>query len=96
MTLQQRVYTNQWRIQDFPEVGEPTHKGKGGRLQQTILPKPQKLHEIERIWMPRGWVSKFYYVDPPLLLQVFIFYCLLFAARERFAALVCGRGETEV
>ena len=28
----------------------------------------QKLHEIERIWTPRGGARpKFYYVDPPLL-----------------------------
>ena len=29
----------------------------------------QKLHEIERIWAPRGGGArpKFYYVDPPLV-----------------------------
>ena len=28
----------------------------------------QKLHEIERIWTPKGGARpKFYYVDPPLL-----------------------------
>ena len=27
---------------------------------------PQKLHEIERIWIEGGVSTKFYYVDPPL------------------------------
>ena len=41
----------QWRIQDFPEEGAPTPRGR----QHTILPNfPKKLHEIERIWTPRG------------------------------------------
>ena len=32
---------------------------------------PQKLHEIERIWPPRGGARpKFYYVDPPLAINI--------------------------
>ena len=28
-----------------------------------------KLHEIERIWAPGGARPKFYYVDPPLIVE---------------------------
>ena len=54
----------QWRIQDFPEVGAPTPRGAPTYDFAKIS---QKLHEIERIWTPRGGAHpKFYYVDPPL------------------------------
>ena len=46
--------TFQWRMQDFPEVGAQTSGGG----QHTILPNvPRKLHEIERIWTPKGRAS---------------------------------------
>ena len=51
----------------FPRGGGANSPGAG--RQHTILPNfPQKLHEIERIWTPRGGARpKFYFVDPPLL-----------------------------
>ena len=49
---------NQWRIQDFPEEGAPTYD---------FTKFSQELHEIKRIW--RGSRPKFYYVDPPLVIQ---------------------------
>ena len=58
-------HKDQWRIQDFPEVGAPT-------IQRTptynLAKFSQKLYEIGRIWTPwkGGWSPKFYYVDPPL------------------------------
>ena len=39
----------QWRIQDFPEGGAWTLQG--GREHAKFS---RKLHEIERIWTPRG------------------------------------------
>ena len=36
---------SQWRIQDFPKEGAPTYD---------FVKISQKLHEIERIWTPRG------------------------------------------
>ena len=43
----------QWRIQDFSEEGVPTPQG--GRAPTYDCAKfSQKLHEIERIWTPRG------------------------------------------
>ena len=55
----------QWRIQDFPEVGAPTPQG-GPTYDFAKI--SQKLHEIERIWALGGGGArpKFYYVDPPL------------------------------
>ena len=41
----------QWRIQDFPEGGAWTLQG--GREHAKFS---RKLHEIERIWTPRGGV----------------------------------------
>ena len=38
-------HLNQWRIQDFSEVGAPTYD---------FAKFSQKLHEIERIWTPGG------------------------------------------
>ena len=63
----------QWRIWDFPEEGAPTPRG--GAPTYDFAKIPQKLHEIERIWTPRGRGArpKFYYVDPPLRCQ----YCQL-------------------
>ena len=53
----------QWRIQDFPEEGVPT---PWGVPTYDIAKFSQNLHEIERIWIPRGGARpKFYYVDPP-------------------------------
>ena len=40
---------DQWRIQDFPEGGAWTLQG--GREHAKFS---RKLHEIERIWTPRG------------------------------------------
>ena len=42
----------QWRIQDFPEEGAPTPQG--GAPTYDFANFPRKLHEIERIWTPRG------------------------------------------
>ena len=56
----------QWLIQDFPEVGAPTLKGAPTYDFAKFL---QKLHEIERIWTPKGGGGArltFYYVDPLL------------------------------
>ena len=53
----------QWRIQDFPEEGAPTLQGAPTYVFSKF---PQKLHEIERIWLGGGARPKFYYVDPPL------------------------------
>ena len=48
----------QWRIQDFPEGGrEPS---RGGREHAKFS---RKLHEIERIWTPRGGRAS---LTPPL------------------------------
>ena len=41
----------QWRIQDFPEEGAPTPQGAPT---YEFVEFSQKLHEIERIWTPRG------------------------------------------
>ena len=58
-------HTWRWRIQDFPEEGAPTPRG--GAPTCDFAKFSQKLHEIERIWTPRGGARpKFYYVDPPL------------------------------
>ena len=43
------VHRKQWRIQDFPEGGAWTLQG--GREHAKFS---RKLHEIERIWTPRG------------------------------------------
>ena len=43
---------NQWRIQDFPKEGAPTPRG--GAPTYEFAKFSQKLHEIERIWTPRG------------------------------------------
>ena len=66
-----KILLCQWRIQDFPEEGAPTLK------EAIIWPFfSQKLHEIERIWTPRGgarpWRSPLdppMYVDPPLAIN---------------------------
>ena len=47
--------TNQWRIQDFPEVGAPT---LGVAPTYDFAKNYPKLHEIERIWAGGG-KSKF-------------------------------------
>ena len=41
----------QWRIQDFPEEGASTPRGAPT---YNFAKFSQKLHEIERIWTPRG------------------------------------------
>ena len=48
----------QWRIQDFPEGGAWTLQG--GREHAKFS---RKLHEIERIWTPRGGRAS---LTPPL------------------------------
>ena len=40
-----RTHPNQWRIQDFPEVGASTYN---------FVKFSQELHEIERIWPQEG------------------------------------------
>ena len=48
----------QWPIQDFPEVGAPTPRGKGGGRQHTILSKfPKKCMKLKE-YGPRGGASK--------------------------------------
>ena len=61
-------YRTQWRIQDFPEEGALTLQG--GAPIYDFAKFSQKLHEIERIWIPGGGGArpKFYYVDLPLVL----------------------------
>ena len=60
-----RIVHYQWQIQDFPEEGAPTLQGVPI---YDFAKYSQKLHEIERIWTPRGGTHpKFYYVDPPLI-----------------------------
>ena len=39
------MHLSQWRIEDFPGEGAPTYD---------FAKFSQKLHEIERIWAPRG------------------------------------------
>ena len=49
MKMRFRYSNTQWRIQDFPQVGAWTlHEGCD------FAKFSQKLHEIERIWTPRG------------------------------------------
>ena len=43
------ILTGQWRIQDFPEGGAWTLQGGHEHAKFS-----RKLHEIERIWTPRG------------------------------------------
>ena len=45
------MYSQQWRIQDFPEAGAPTPRGGPT---YDFAKFTQKLHEIERIWAPGG------------------------------------------
>ena len=47
-----KVSTAQWLIQDFPEEGAPTPQG--GTPTYDFAKYSQKLHEIEKIWTPRG------------------------------------------
>ena len=50
----------------FPPGGGANSPGGGANIQ--FCQNFPKLHEIERIWTPRGGMRpKFYYVDPPLL-----------------------------
>ena len=55
---------SQWQIQDFPEEGVPTAWGAPTYDFAKIF---QKLHEIERIWTPRGPRPSSLPLDPPLL-----------------------------
>ena len=49
----------------FPRGGGAN--SPGGAPSYNFAKFSQKLHEIERIWPPRGGARpKFYYVDPPL------------------------------
>ena len=49
----------------FPRGGGAN--SPGGAPTYNFAKISQKLHEIERIWTPRGGARpKFYYVDPPL------------------------------
>ena len=52
------MHDNQWRIQDFPQVGAPTYD---------FAKISQKLHELKEFGPQGGGARpKFYYVDPPL------------------------------
>ena len=56
---------SQWRIQDFPEGGAWTLQG--GREHAKFS---RKLHEIERIWTPRGGrASLTPPLDPPMIVK---------------------------
>ena len=55
-------FTDQWRIQDFPEVGAPTLRGAPT---YDFAKLSQNLHEIERIWTPVARVPRAP-SDPPL------------------------------
>ena len=60
--------TLQWRIQDFPEGGAWTLQG--GREHAKFS---RKLHEIERIWTPRGGrASLTPPLDPPMHLVTLV------------------------
>ena len=53
----------------FPRGGGAN--SPGGAPTYDFAKFPQKPHEIERIWTPRGDARpKFYYVDPPLLMPL--------------------------
>ena len=77
---------HQWRIQEFSNGGTNYSGGSrifprrgrqlsgGGAPTYDFAKFSQKLHEIERIWTPRGGARpKFYYVDPPLNYKEAIF-----------------------
>ena len=57
----------QRRIEDFPEEGRQLSRGAPT---YDFAKFSQKLHEIERIWTPGGR-PKFYYVDPPLVFNLY-------------------------
>ena len=58
----------------FPRGGGAN--SPGGAPTYDFAKFSQKLHEIERIWAPRGGARpKFYYVDPPLILVLLQFWC---------------------
>ena len=60
--------SDQWLIQDFPQVGACTLQG--GR---DFAKFSQKMHEIERIWMPgrgRGRASLTPSLDPPMVTTI--------------------------
>ena len=60
------IINNQWRIQDFPEGGAWTLQG--GREHAKFS---RKLHEIERIWTPRGGrASLTPPLDPPMIIII--------------------------
>ena len=60
------IMGEQWRIQDFPEEGVPTPQG--GAPTYDFAKFSQKLHEIERIWAPRGGARPLHPpLDPPLV-----------------------------
>ena len=62
----------QWRIQDFPEEGAPTPQG--GAPTYDFAKFSQKLHEIERIWAPRGGrASLAPPLDPPMRWDVNVY-----------------------
>ena len=66
------LHSLQWRIQDFPEVGAPTPQG--GR-QHTILPKfPKNCMKLKEFGPRGGARPKFYYVDPPLVYDIIVYY----------------------
>ena len=62
---------DQWRIQDFPEEGAPTPRGAPT---YDFAKFSQKLHEIERIWIPWGRASLAPPppLDPPLQISLII------------------------
>ena len=74
MTITHHDSLIQWRIQDFPEGGASNHS-QGGREHAKF--SVRKLHEIERIWTPRGGRASL--TPPPRSANVItvIFYTVL-------------------
>ena len=66
-------HLTQYSVADpgFPRGGGAN--SPGGAPTYDFAKFSQKLHEIERIWTPRGGGArpKFYYVDPPLIFEIF-------------------------
>ena len=57
------LFYKQWQIQHFPEVGAPTLQGAPT---YDYAKFSRKMHEIERIWTPRGSRTT---LSPPWICQ---------------------------
>ena len=63
-----RKILEQWRIQDFPDRGDPTPMwGDNLLISQILQQTAWKWRKLDREGSER---PKFYYVDPPLFLRV--------------------------